>query len=247
MSVTRWVVLAGALAACDSEQLNRAPTGNPEPVDMGGPFPSALLEVGDTFSYTAILTRRLDAARDESSQYAVTLTITDVTDGGEDGITTVRYTMTDDGSQASVDWSAAFDFDSIVGRMGPSRTEDTIGADAEIELDGAPQLPEAPSPTKSLPPASTYFIDPRFEADIVSGWESAQAGRNPRVVVGSGEDRLRLQADGAFSGLTFHNGSQLRTLDIVYDEQGALVELLETIGPANAFPRSDMRLVRAAQ
>ncbi|MEM1024541.1 MAG: hypothetical protein AAGD10_06800 [Myxococcota bacterium] len=226
--------------ACDETLLGR--TQDPSPVvDMGMGFPSLPLQVGESFVYDARLTRRPGPNVDDvNSRYRIRITITDVLDAGEDGISEVSYRAErlDDPNDpndllADPDWVPQFDADSWVGQLGPSQTSDAVaGQPTTLLLEGAPSMPSGP---KQIPAATTFFVDLRFPVELQEDWRATQNGDFSAV------DAL-FSRSGADTSIRFHETNQTRSLTIQYDERGVLCRMNETIGDTTQTPNSNMFL-----
>ena len=234
-------------AACEDDNPNLVTNPDAVVLDTGGRAPIPLTP-GMEITYQATFTRRETAGAEVQGQYRVTLEITDVVDNGNDGPSTVRFTMTDETQTMNPDWSLQIDADSWVGRLGPSVDRDQVDpAPVEMTLDGAPSIPPAAlTEPKALPKPSTFFVDIRDESIIAADWTAEQAGRDPRVDISDeGDIGLVLEADGLDEDEIFTLDVKRRRIELTYRTDGILDELTEQIGDPAGFPTTTARLIRA--
>lgn len=243
-------VAAAALllaAACEDDNPNLVSNPDAVAVDTGGRAPLPLAP-GAEITYQATFTRRETAGAEVQGQYRVTLEITDVVDNGNDGPSTVSFIMTDQTATMNPDWSPQIDFDSWVGRLGPSVDSDQVdSAPVELVLDGAPSIPPAATggAAKQLPKPSTFFVDIRDEGLIGADWTAEQAGRDPRVDISDeGSVGLTLESDGLDEDEIVTHPVERRRVELTYRTDGVLEELTEQIGDPAGFPTTTARLTR---
>jgi hypothetical protein len=236
MRVLLALLLVLGFAACDETILGRTPDPSPT-VDMGMDFPALPLQVGESFVYEALLTRRSQPTVENDSAYRIRLTITDVVDGGEDELSEVSYTVEAEERDelADPDWVPQFDADSWVAQLGPSQVTDAVASQpTTLLLEGGPTRPEPP---KMIPAASTFFLDLRFPAEIQSDWASMG-----NAMIDQTSGGLRLSASFIDSSLRFHEENELVMITLEYDERGVLTSMRERIGDSEEEPTSFMRL-----
>lgn len=223
-------LLALAAAGCEDDPftMTRADTGV-VPVDGGTSGPLAL-EPGMTFVYQGILTSRITVNQEHNSTWFMTVTIDSVDDSGV-GASSVTFSASDI-TTADDDWGPTDDYDSWVGRLGPSQTEDSVSMAGVVSpLDGPPEIPPVPGAggVKQLPVAGTFFLDMRDIDAIRAAWAQAMADRRPRV--GDPSDnagRWVFESDGADT-LQFFDEDH-RKVRIEYDPRGFMVRIEENLG-----------------
>jgi len=244
-STLRVVVSALALtvAACEEDDPTLTQAQDARVPDAGDADPLPLAP-GMRFTYFAQLVHRETQNSEFESTYRVTLEITSVDDRASEAPSSLTFTMTDDSTVNAPDWSPAFDFDSWVGRLGPSRDADTVASDPIVlRLDGAPSLPSpaAGGAPKSLPPASTYFIDARRESEIVNDWTATQPGGTADPNPVDPTIATSLSSDGLDESIAFFDVKR-RSVTLDYTSAGFLDRLSETIGDPTDFPRTTASL-----
>lgn len=244
MRLTVWVAIAGLAAACDDDVLNmqRADIGV---ADTGVGDPLAL-EVGMSFQYRAQLTYRDSGAANEgSSIYEIEVAIQSVEDRGA-GQSALGVTVTGTNLLAQ-DWTDNRDFDLWVARLGPARRVDQVDlAPITVNLDGAPTLPPAPSPTKSLPQPDSFFLDFRALEGIRADFNQSHADRQPRIVDPSSntEGEWIFSYDGPDDSVFFFSmANQRRAIRLQFDPRGFLTSLSEEVGAESpGTPRATANL-----
>lgn len=241
-----FVAGALALAACEEDDPTLSQTRDAVVVDAGDAEPLPLTE-GMVFTYETTppgLNRKETQDAEVNGYYRVRIRITNVVDERGAAPSRVSFTMVDETTTDALDWSAAQDFDSWVGRLGPSvRSDDVVvSAPVELVLDGAPSLPEAPSTSGTLPVPSTFFVDIRDELAIATAWTDTHAARNPAVeTADEGDVGLVLRYDGIDDRIQFTTPAR-RSVRLEYTTAGFLRELSEVIGDPAGFPRTSARL-----
>jgi hypothetical protein len=240
------ITAAFITAACEDDNPNLVTNPDAVVLDTGGRAPIPLAP-GLEITYQATFTRFETAAAQVQGQYRVTLTITDVVDNGDDAPSEVSFTMTDETQTMNPDWSRQIDFDSWVGRLGPSVDRDQVDpAPVQMTLDGAPSIPPAPTGTepKELPKPSTFFIDIRDEAMVAADWSAEQTGRTPQVNLEPQGSGLILEANGLDEDQIVTHPVEQRRVELTYGTDGILDDLTERIGDPAGFPRTTARLDR---
>ncbi len=238
----RCVLLLGALAACDEGTLSVQPDfGGLPDADFVANLP---LEENATYTYRATLTyKQSDSDPGTQTIYRIRLNVTQVTDNLGQGPSRLEYRMEDVSAPGdkNAGWTAAFDFSSWVGRLGPSRGPDTVSPSAvEVPLEEAPRLPPAPVATnKDLPHGGTFFVDIRESLAIASAWELAEQPRRTTTDPAAG---LVLTSDGMDDRIQFHEDQNLRRVELNYREDGVLDSLFEFINESGV-PRTTANLM----
>lgn len=220
-----------ALAACEDDpfSMGRADSGVVgQDAGSNGPL---LLEPGMTFIYQGILTARPNAGQDEhNSTWFMTVTIDAVDDQGPTA-STLRFSASNT-TTSDDDWGGPDDFDSWVGRLGPSQAEDQVGsAPIASDLHDAPELPPPPlQGIKPLPMAGTFFLDMRNIDAIRAAFAQRFADARPRVGDPSDNSgRWVFETSGTDPTIQFYP-SQERRIRIEYDPRGFMMRLEENLG-----------------
>ncbi len=232
------------LAGCEDDPFTmaRADTGV-LPMDGGTNGPLAL-EVGMTFRYQGVLTTRLSAQEEHNSTWLMTVTIDAVDDQGA-AASSVTFSA-GDVTTSDDDWAPTDDFDSWVGRLGPSQQEDTVSSAPVLSmLTSPPTIPGRPGRggVKTLPVPGTFFLDMRDIDAIRAAWAQDHADNRPRV--GDPSDnagRWVFEMDGE-DPTVFYYPSKERKIRIEYDPRGFMQRIEENLGdpdrqtPPYAFNR----------
>lgn len=205
-----------------------------------GPRVLLPLQAGEVFVYRATL-RREEDANFRQAAYRLEAEILNV----EDNLDQAPARLTLQATGRSLDagggpaWRAVVDdFDTWVGRMGPTLPNESVDpAAVSVTLDGAPEIPPPPAVgmPKDLPQLGPFFIDVRRFDAVATAW-SNQAEDADRSASGTGRLPMDGAPDRAFqlrsSGpapLGYHDTPQ-RTVTLVYDADGALFEVSEEVG-----------------
>lgn len=237
-----FAAVAALVAGCQDDTISRPRADSGVPPLDGSALEPLALEAGMAFEYRAILTRRGDGAGEEqTSIYTLVLEIESVDDRGAAGESTLQVIGRDPTTTAD-DWMPPYDFDSWVGRLGPSLRDDSLGAGpVTAHLSAVPELPPAPTP-KRLPVADTFFIDVRRIETLRAEFAALYATRQPQVSdpqTAGGSWRFALS--GPDESITYYP-VKTREIMLAYHPTGYLVRMDESIGDIGVRPSASCRI-----
>jgi hypothetical protein len=197
-----------------------------------------------TFTYHAVLKyREQQLNAEEDSQWSLTLKITAASDQGDRGESTIAFAASSP-TTMSQGWTPPIDYDSWVGRLGPSLTTDQVSTTAvTAHLSQAPQIPGPPTP-KQLPQSGTFFLDMRQIDAIKSSFAEMYRMQMPQVVAPSmNVGNWQMSFMGMDSSIQYYPMRlQLRSIMLEYDPRGFLTHLEETIGDTSMRPNAVCRI-----
>lgn len=219
------------LFGCEDDPITmgRADTGIVQ--TDGGENGPLTLEPGMTFRYQGVLTARPNAAVGEhNSTWLMTITIDSVSDDGP-GASSVTFSASSPTTMDD-DWDATDEFDSWVGRLGPSLAEDIVdGAGVVRRLDSPPAIPAAPQGgNKVLPVAGTFFMDFRGVDQLRADFAQMNADLRPRVGDPSDNSgRWVFELSGQDQSVFYYTDKE-RSVRLEYDPRGFLMRIDESLG-----------------
>lgn len=228
-------------AGCSDDQISRPRADSGVAPGDGGSSEPLALEAGMTFGYRGILTRRGQAQGDEqNSLWTMTVTIDSVTDPGASGSASLRFHVLDVTSSID-DWDATADFDSWVGRMGPSLRDDAPSAEPiTVDLSRGPAIPPPPTP-KVLPSPESWFLDVRDIEAIRAAFVDANATRSPQTADPTGVGgKWRFSSSGPDQIVYYP--VKTRAVSLSYDPRGFLTNVQEDLGDLNMRPSASCRI-----
>lgn len=234
-------VVAITASGCSDDQISRPRADSGVAPGDGGSNDPLALEAGMTFTYRGILTRRGQAQGDEqNSLWTMTVTIDSVTDPGGNGSASLRFHVSDVTTTVD-DWDATADFDSWVGRMGPSLRDDAPSTEpVTADLSHGPAIPPPPTP-KALPFAGNWFLDVRDIEAIRAAFVDAHSAMSPQTADPSGVGgKWRFTISGADQIVYYP--VKTRTVALSYDPRGFLTNVEETIGDVAMRPSASCRI-----
>jgi hypothetical protein len=239
------IALAFVLSGCPEDEITRpredAGLGPPD-AEVGAELE---LKPGMMFSYRGILTYRESIGMESNAAWTMDIQIETVDDRGESGDSTLTFKVLNWTNDID-DWDQPRDFDSWVGRLGPSLPDDEpLDTAVTANLSDPPAIPPPPTPQspKEIPSGGTFFLDMRKLDTVRLEFTQMHADQQPQAVDPSQNGGFfRLAFSGSDPSLVYYPAQTRRTIAIDYNTKGFLRRLEETIGDASAPPSATCRI-----
>lgn len=234
MSMQATALLAAFGLGCGEDTINtiaRTPPGQ----NPGTNEDPIAFSVGQSFTYSARLDHRSALVGQEGNvRYSITMTITAVTDAGEDGPSSLQV-ATSKSNTFRDEWDAPRDFDSWMAQLGPTLQEQADSMDERVDLvlSDFPAKPGRDEAGRDEASAGAFFIDVRKIEDLQQMFLQRHADQNPRIVSpdsGAGNYVFIYSGDDPTVSDFYPSSERTRSITLTYDPTGFLRSMEEIIG-----------------